>query len=160
MKKITFSFSIVNFSLLEKKNPSKRSRFFLTFVHMSVQNFRYMLYQISTRYLKPFMNYSGLKIRKSSTYTHTHIHTHMHPDASQKVCESGFSYCFLTDFTKFFLRGSTLLDFDFLTEEASWILRFLKIWYHNKKNKKIQIRLKFKGLDRFSQNLVSNIIQY
>ena len=31
-----------------------------------------LLYQISTRYLKPFMNYSGLKIRKSSTYTHIH----------------------------------------------------------------------------------------
>ena len=30
-----------------------------------------LLYQILTRYLKPFMAYSGLKIRKSSTYTDT-----------------------------------------------------------------------------------------
>ena len=48
-----------------------------------------------------------------------------YPDAylSEKVlrkgCESGFPYCFLTDFTKFFLYGSTLLDFGFLTEKAS-----------------------------------------
>ena len=76
---------------------------------------------------------------------------------SEKSCESGFSYCFLTDFTKFFLLGSTLLDFGFLTEEVSWTHRIFKIWYHDKKNKKIQIRQKFKGLDWFSQNLVSNI---
>ena len=30
----------------------------------------------------------------------------------------------------------------------------------NNKNKEIKIRLKFKGLDRFSQNLVSSITQY
>ena len=31
LKGITFSFSKVNFSLLEKKNPSKKSRFFYYF---------------------------------------------------------------------------------------------------------------------------------
>ena len=39
LKKITFSFSKVNFSLLEK-NPSKKVDFFIIFVHMKVQNSR------------------------------------------------------------------------------------------------------------------------
>ena len=50
-----------------------------------------------------------------------------------------------------------MLDFDFLTEEASWAHRIFKIRYHDIKNKKIKIRLKFKDLNRFSRNLVSNI---
>ena len=75
----------------------------------------------------------------------------------KKACESGFPYCFLTDVAKFFLWGSMLLDFSFLAEEVSWIYRIFKICCHDKKNK-IQIRLK--GLDRFSQNSVSNITQY
>ena len=37
----------------------------------------------------------------------------------KKACESGFPYCFLTDFTKFILRENMLLDFGFLTEESS-----------------------------------------
>ena len=77
-----------------------------------------------------------------------------------KACDLGFPYCFLTDFTKFFPWWSTLLDFGFLTEKASWIHRIFKIWSHDNENKKIQIRLKFRGLARFSQNLVSNIDQY
>ena len=77
----------------------------------------------------------------------------------EKGCGSGFPYCFLTNFTNVFLRRSMLLDFGFLTEEASWIHRIFKIWSNDKKHKKIQIRLKFKGLDRFSQDLVSNITQ-
>ena len=52
-----------------------------------------------------------------------------------------------------------VLDFGFLTEKVSWIHRIFKIW-RLKKKKKIQIRLKFKGLDWFSQNLVSSITQY
>ena len=46
---------------------------------------------------------------------------------TRKGCESGFPFCFLTDFTKFFLEGSTLLDFGFLTEKASWIYRIFII---------------------------------
>ena len=57
---------------------------------------------------------------------------------SIKKCESRFPYCFLTDFTKFFLQGSTLLDFGFLTEKASWIHQIFIIWCHDKKNKKIK----------------------
>ena len=53
----------------------------------------------------------------------------------KKACESGFPYCFLTDFTKLFLWGSTLLDFGFLTEGAPWIHRIFKIWCHDKKIK-------------------------
>ena len=73
---------------------------------------------------------------------------------NQKACESGFPYCFLTDFTKF---SFVSLDFGFLAEKAAWIHRILKIWWHNKKNSKIQISLKLKGLDRFSPNFVYNI---
>ena len=40
-------------------------------------------------------------------------------DNTKKTCESGFPYCFLTDFTKFFFREGMLLDFGFLTREAS-----------------------------------------
>ena len=40
-KKIIFSFSKVNFSLLEKKILLK-SRFFFTFIYMNVQKFRHM----------------------------------------------------------------------------------------------------------------------
>ena len=54
----------------------------------------------------------------------------------KKGCESGFPYCFFTDFTKLLLRGSTLLDVGFLTQEASWIHRILKIWCHDQKNLK------------------------
>ena len=75
----------------------------------------------------------------------------------KKTCESVFPYCFLTDFTKFFLWGSMAVDFGFLSGEASWIYRIFKIWYHDKKKSKNSIRLKFKSFDRFSQNLVSNI---
>ena len=39
-------------------------------------------------------------------------------------------------------------------------IEFLKFDATVKKNKKIKIRLKFKSLDRFSQNLLSNIAQY
>ena len=53
---------------------------------------------------------------------------------NKKVCESGFPYCFLSDFTKFFLWGSMLLDFGSLTEEALWIYRIFKIWCYDKKN--------------------------
>ena len=35
-KKITFSFSKVNFSVLGKENPSKKVFFFFTFIHMNV----------------------------------------------------------------------------------------------------------------------------
>ena len=49
---------------------------------------------------------------------------------SKKGCESRFLHYFLTDFTKFFFWGSTLLDFGFLTKKASWIHRIFKIWYH------------------------------
>ena len=56
-----------------------------------------------------------------------------HANNVKKGCESGFPYCFLTDFTKFFLQGSTLLDFGFLTEKASWIHRIFIIWCHDKK---------------------------
>ena len=56
-----------------------------------------------------------------------------------------------------FFEGVRCLVFGFLTEEASWTHRIFKIWYHDKKNEKIQIHLNFKGLDRFSQNWVSNI---
>ena len=52
--------------------------------------------------------------------------------ADKKECESGFPYCFLTDFTKFFLVESTLLDFGYLAEEVSWIHRIFKIWCHYK----------------------------
>ena len=48
--------------------------------------------------------------------------------------KSGFSYFFLTCFTEFFLWGCILLNFGFLTEEASWIHRILKSWCHDKKN--------------------------
>ena len=51
----------------------------------------------------------------------------------KKGCESGFPYSFLTHFTKFFLQGSTLLDFGFLTEKASWIYRIFIIWCRDKK---------------------------
>ena len=78
----------------------------------------------------------------------------------EKGCELGFRYRFLTDFIKNFLLGSMLLDFGFLTEEASWIYRIFKIWCDDKKNYEIWIRLKFKGVVRFSQNLVSHITQY
>ena len=54
----------------------------------------------------------------------------------KKGWESRFPYCFLANFTKLFLWGSTLLDFGFLTEEASWIHRIFKIWCHDKKNNK------------------------
>ena len=54
---------------------------------------------------------------------------------SKKGCESGFPYCFLTDFTKFFLWGSTMLDFGSLAEKASWIYRIFIIWCHDKKKK-------------------------
>ena len=37
----------------------------------------------------------------------------------KKACEPGFPYCFLTDYTKFFLWASMLLDFGSLTQEAS-----------------------------------------
>ena len=53
-------------------------------------------------------------------------------------CGSGFPYCLLTDFTKFFLWRSTLLDYGFLTVEAPWIHRICIIWCHDKKNKKIK----------------------
>ena len=38
----------------------------------------------------------------------------------------------LSDFTKFFLRGSILLNFCFLTEEASWMHRVFKVWSRDK----------------------------
>ena len=44
-----------------------------------------------------------------------------------KACKSGFSYCFLTDFTEFFFRVSMLLNFGFLTNEASWIHQILNL---------------------------------
>ena len=49
------------------------------------------------------------------------------------------------------------LDFGFLT--ALWIYRIFKICFQNNKKLKIQISLKFKGLDRFSPNFVSHIAQ-
>ena len=52
----------------------------------------------------------------------------------KKACELRFRYCFLIDFTKFFLWESMLLDFGFFTEKALWIHRNFKIWYHDKKN--------------------------
>ena len=52
---------------------------------------------------------------------------HVFPNYREKACESGFPYCFLTNFTKFFLLESISLDFGFLTEEASWIHRNFKI---------------------------------
>ena len=60
----------------------------------------------------------------------------------------------------FFFWGRRLLDFGFLTEEASRIHRIFKICRHDKNNKKIQNRLKFEGLDWFSRKLLSNITQY
>ena len=69
----------------------------------------------------------------------------------KKGCESRFPYCFLTDFTKFFFWGSALIDFGFFTEEASWIHRILKFDVTVKKNKKIQIRLKFKSPPIFTK---------
>ena len=57
----------------------------------------------------------------------------------KKACESRFPYCFLTDFTKFFPRGSLKLDFGFLTEEASWIHRIFKISCHDKRNWKLKL---------------------
>ena len=53
-----------------------------------------------------------------------------------KACESGFPYCSITGFTKFFLWGSMLLDFGFLREKASWRHRIWKIWCHVKEIKK------------------------
>ena len=43
-----------------------------------------LVYQISHRYLKPFMSYRGFKRWKWDTHAHTHTcaHTHIHPDAS------------------------------------------------------------------------------
>ena len=55
------------------------------------------------------------------------------PQWGKKGCESRFPYYFLTDFTMFFLWGSTLLDFEFLTEGASWIHRIFLICFHGKK---------------------------
>ena len=40
-------------------------------------------YQISYRYLKPFMSYRGFKRWKSDTYTHAHTHTHTHTSRRQ-----------------------------------------------------------------------------
>ena len=70
-----------------------------------------------------------LDILKSSEYSDTNIskllcsrkHSFLNEEA--KKCESGFPYCVLADFTKFFLWQSMLLDFGFLTKEASWIHR-------------------------------------
>ena len=45
----------------------------------------------------------------------------------KKGCESRFPYCFLTDLTNLFFRGSSLLDFGSLTQEASWIHGIFKI---------------------------------
>ena len=56
-------------------------------------------------------------------------------NTNKKGCESRFPYCFLTDFTKLFFWGSTLLNFCFFTEESLWIHRIFKIRWHGKKNK-------------------------
>ena len=53
-----------------------------------------------------------------------------------KARESGFPYCFLTDFTKFFLWGIMLLDFGFLTEKASLMHRIFEIWCDDEKKLK------------------------
>ena len=63
----------------------------------------------------------------------------------KKTCKSGFQHCFLTSFTKFFLRGSMLPVFGFLTEEVFEYVEFQNVIV--KKKKLIQIRLKFKSLD-------------
>ena len=42
-----------------------------------------LAYQISYRYLKPFMSYRGFKRWKSDTYTHTHTHTPIHTSGRQ-----------------------------------------------------------------------------
>ena len=70
----------------------------------------------------------------------------------QKACESRFSYCSLTDFTKFFLWGSILFDFGFLTEQASWIRQIFKIWCHNKKI------IKFKFVQNLKVSLYAKFI--
>ena len=46
---MTFLFSKVNFSLLEKKKLSTKIRFFITFVHMNVQNFRHIPFVYEAR---------------------------------------------------------------------------------------------------------------
>ena len=72
--------------------------------------------------------------------------------ASSPTSQSSFFEevcCLLLTFSQQKLR--TYIEF------ASNLCRIFKIWCHIKKNYKIQIRLKFKGLDWFSQNFVSNI---
>ena len=66
-----------------------------------------------------------------------------------------------------FYTASSPISQSFFFEEvrclifvALWIHRTFQILYHDKKIKKIQIRLKLEGPDRFSQYLVSDITQY
>ena len=75
-------------------------------------------------------------------------------------CKSGFSYCFLTDFTKFFFKEVCCLILASSQRMLREYIEFLKVDVTIKKNCKIKIRLKFKGLVRFSHNLVSYITQY
>ena len=80
----------------------------------------------------------------------------------KKGCESGFPY---------FVKSSPISQ-SFLFEELRCLIlasslrklcghiEFFKFDITIKKKILIKIRLKFKGLDRFSQNLLSNITQY
>ena len=54
-------------------------------------------------------------------------------DSYEKSMWIGIPILIFTDFTQFFHWESMLLDFDFLTEEASSIHRNFLIWYHDKK---------------------------
>ena len=67
-----------------------------------------LLYWITTRYLKPFMNYSGLKIRKSNTYTHTHTYTKRQLKIIFLDVSDHLSTLTLT--TRFFLRKHSFLS--------------------------------------------------
>ena len=44
-----------------------------------------------------------------------------------------------------------LLDFGFLTEQGSWKQRILKIWCHDKKNKKFKLIKNLKASTNFYQ---------
>ena len=65
----------------------------------------------------------------------------------KKKCESRFPYCFLTDFTKFFFEEVSYLILASTQRKLRGYVEFLKFDVTIKKKNKIQVRLKFEGLD-------------
>ena len=77
LKKITFSFSKVIFSLLEKKIFLIKVDFYFTFVHMNVQNFRHIYYRkYYLEQVATFFMYSWVSLDWHTAYSFSILQPH------------------------------------------------------------------------------------